>query len=156
MALLITEYFLGLWHGAGWNYGFFGIYHALMIGIYYFVRHYWDKMNLFIQIFLNYQIACVGWLIFRSNTMEQAWEMFKSIFLNISLTQFNDLKTSIISFLAFTSLLITIQIFQDWKNDTLVVFKLPPALRYAYYSLLGVLILTSGNFEERPFIYFQF
>ena len=88
--------------------------------------------------------------------MEQAWEMFKSIFLNISLTQFNDLKTSIISFLAFTSLLITIQIFQDWKNDTLVVFKLPPALRYAYYSLLGVLILTSGNFEERPFIYFQF
>ena len=156
MALLITEYFLGLWHGAGWNYGFFGIYHALMIGIYYFVRHYWDKMNLFLQIFLNYQIACVGWLIFRSNTMEQAWKMFKSIFVNISFTQFNDLKTSIISFLAFTSILITIQIFQDWKNDTLVVFKLPPALRYAYYSLLGVLILMFGNFEERPFIYFQF
>ena len=46
-ALLATEYFLGLWHGAGWNYGFFGIYRAVMIGAYYLTRHYWDKMNLF-------------------------------------------------------------------------------------------------------------
>ena len=156
MALLITEYFLGLWHGAGWNYGFFGIYHALMIGCYYLVRHYWDKMNLFLQIFLNYQIACIGWLIFRAKTLEQAWEMFKSILINFSFTQLNDLKISIIIFLAFTSILITVQIFQEWKNDTLVVLKLPPALRYAYYSLLGTLILVFGNFEERPFIYFQF
>ena len=155
-ALLATEYFLGLWHGAGWNYGFFGIYHAVMIGVYYLTRHYWDKMNLFLQIFLNYQIVCLGWMIFRADTMEQAWEMLKSILVSFSFAQVVDLKISLIKFLAFTTILITVQIFQDWKNDTLIIFRLPPAFRYAYYSLLGTLILVFGNFEERPFIYFQF
>lgn len=155
-ALLITEYFLGLWHGAGWNFGFFGIYHAVMIGIYYLIRHHWDRMNVFLQIFLNYQIACIGWLIFRTSSIEQAWEMLKSIALNFHFTQLIALKVSIINFLAFTSILITIQIFQDWKNDTLIVLRLHPVFRYAYYSMLGALILAFGSFDERPFIYFQF
>jgi alginate O-acetyltransferase complex protein AlgI len=155
-ALLITEYLLGLWHGAGWNFGFFGIYHAVMIGVYYMIRSYWDKMNVFVQIFLSYQLACVGWLIFRASSLGQAWEMLKSVGLNLNLTHFFDLKDSIISFLALTSILITIQIFQDLKNDTLIALKLPRLLRYAYYSMLGSLILVFGNFGEKPFIYFQF
>jgi D-alanyl-lipoteichoic acid acyltransferase DltB (MBOAT superfamily) len=34
IALFATEFLLGLWHGAGWNFAFFGLYHALMIWLY--------------------------------------------------------------------------------------------------------------------------
>jgi D-alanyl-lipoteichoic acid acyltransferase DltB (MBOAT superfamily) len=39
VTLLITEYMLGFWHGAGWNFGLFSIFHAFAIWIYYLGRH---------------------------------------------------------------------------------------------------------------------
>jgi alginate O-acetyltransferase complex protein AlgI len=154
--LLIVFLLCGLWHGAGWNFGFFGIYHASMIGVYYLIRNYWDKMNVIVQIFLCYQLVCIGWLIFRTNSLRQTGEMLQSIIFNFNYSQAIVFKDSFLKLLALTGILIIVQIFQDWKNDTLIVLKMPPLLRYAFYSFLGSLILIFGSFSERPFIYFQF
>jgi alginate O-acetyltransferase complex protein AlgI len=154
--LLIVFLLCGLWHGADWNFGFFGVYHATMIGVYFLIRNYWDRMNGLVQIFLTYQLVCIGWLIFRTGSLGQAGEMLQSVVFNFNLSQAISLKEAIIKLLAFTGILIIIQIFQDWKKNTLVILKLPPLLRYAFYSFLGCLILIFGNFGEKPFIYFQF
>ncbi len=155
-ALLATEYLLGMWHGAGWNFGFFGIYHGFMIGVYYWISRYWDKLNKFLQIFLTFQIAALGWLIFRSNSLEQAFNMFLSLINNFgSLFDATNLD-SLIKVLAFSLILFLVQVFQEIKNDTFVVLRLPLFFRYALLSSLLLLTAMFGNFGGQPFIYFQF
>lgn len=154
--LFVTEYMLGLWHGAGWNFGFFGIYHALMIWAYYYTRHYWDRMNRFVQIFLTYNLACGGWLIFRSSTLGQAGDMFHDILFNFSTSPSEEVLSAATQLASLAAILLIIQLLQDWKNDTLVIMRLPQFAQYAFLVLLVSLTAILGDFGARPFIYFQF
>ena len=147
---------LGLWHGAAWTFGFFGVFHGLAIWAYYYTKKHWDRMNWIVQIVLMFQIACVGWLIFRATSMQQAGEMFLSIFTNFSLAPELGLGAMAGKFIALSAILFIVQIFQDWKGDTLIVLKLPPVARYPFFVLLVSLMLVYGDFTDRPFIYFQF
>ena len=156
VALFIAEFLLGMWHGADWNYGLFGIYHALMIGAYYSIKKYWDRLNKFLQIFLTYQIACVGWLIFRAESLTQIPEMLQSILLNFGTTFNVDITSKVNTLLAFTCILVLVQVFQHKKNDTMVVLRMHWMPRYAFFALLTCLMILFGDFSNKPFIYFQF
>lgn len=156
VALLVAEYMLGLWHGAGWNFGFFGVYHGLLIWLYYLVRHHWDRMNGVLQIFLSYNLVCVGWLVFRSASLDQAVEMFISLFINFQIVPELQLGATALKIAAFSAILIVIHVFQDLRNDTFVVLKWPLAVRIAFFVVIGVLTVQFGDFGDRPFIYFQF
>lgn len=156
VTILVTEYLLGFWHGAGWNYGFFGLYHGMLIAGYYFIRGLWDRMPTALQIFLTYHLACLGWLIFRSPSLDQASQMLKAIFVNFRAVDSSIAMQSALTLLALTSIPIGVQLFQEWKNDTLVVLKWPRLVRDAFFVLLVILIVAFGEFGGRPFIYFQF
>ena len=156
IALLLTESVLGLWHGAGWNFVFFGIYHGLAIWFYYLFKRTWDRMSRLVQIFLTFHIACVGWLIFRAPTLGQSLDMFLSLFTNFKLDL--SLLPQYIGIQVFflVLILVTVQIFQERKNDALVVLTWPAYIRYPFMALLFILIIVFGDFGGRPFIYFQF
>lgn len=155
-ALLLAEAILGLWHGAGWNYVFFGIYHGLAIWAYYLFKLNWNRMNLFVQIFLTFQIASVGWLIFRAPTLGQSWDMFLSLFTNFQLD--TALLPQYIGIQVFflISILVPVQILQERKNNALIVLTWPTYVRYPFMALLFILIIVFGDFGGKPFIYFQF
>jgi D-alanyl-lipoteichoic acid acyltransferase DltB (MBOAT superfamily) len=154
--LLFTEYLLGFWHGAGWNYGFFGVYHALAILAYYYTRKYWDRMNAFVRIILTFHIVCGGWLVFRAPTLGQAMDMFNGVFTNFSVASNPQFYGSFLEVLAYSSVLIIVQLFQERHDETLIVLAWPSYVRYAFFALLGSLIVVFGDFGGRPFIYFQF
>jgi len=154
--LLITEFLLGLWHGAAWTFAFFGVYHALMIWAYYQVRKLWDRMNPFVQIILMYHVACGGWLIFRANSMAQAGEMARALIFDFHLASMLDLSQTLTKMVVFISLLFVVQVFQDWKKDTTIVLKAPAFVQYGFFVLITSLVVIFGDFDERPFIYFQF
>ena len=127
-----------------------------MIWAYYLVRNHWNRMNVFVQIFLTFNLACIGWLIFRASSLEQAGEMFLSLFINFQLLPHLDLAATAMRIAAFAAILILVQVFQDLKNDTFVVLKWPMPVRSAFIVFIGTLILVFGDFGNRPFIYFQF
>ena len=154
--LLITEFLLGLWHGAAWTFAFFGVYHALMIWAYYQVRKMWDRMNPFVQIILMYHVACGGWLIFRANSMTQAGEMARALIFDFHLASMLDLSQTLTKMVVFIALLFVVQVFQDWKKDTTIVLKAPAFIQYGFFVLITSLVVVFGDFNERPFIYFQF
>ncbi len=157
VALFITEFMLGLWHGAGWNFAFFGVYHAVVVWAYYYTSKYWNKMPTLLQIFLTFQIACIGWLVFRAETFGQAVDMFMSIFLNFSPAKtVLDLGPSLLILLGCSSILLIIQFFQHKYDDTYVVLKAPYLIRVFFLATLVTLIMLFGKFGDRPFIYFQF
>ena len=156
VTLLVAEFLLGLWHGAAWTFGFFGIYHAFMIWAYYTIRNHWDRLPVFLQMILTFHVVCGGWLIFRATSMGQAVEMFHSLVFNFNVLPELTLSITAIEILAFVGILVVVQVFQHRRDDTLVVLKLPAYARYAFFALMGSLMMAFGDFQERPFIYFQF
>lgn len=154
--LFTTEYLLGFWHGAGWNFGLFGLYHAVAIWLYYYVRGTWDKMPVPVQILLTYLVTCGGWLVFRAQTPGQALDMFAGVFTNIDFANLAVLSDRALQFAAFVGILMMVQVFQERARDTLIVLRWPPFIRYPFFLLMAVLVLVFGDFSDRPFIYFQF
>jgi D-alanyl-lipoteichoic acid acyltransferase DltB (MBOAT superfamily) len=78
LALFLTWFIMGLWHGAAWNFALWGIYHASLVSIYRFVprlqafssQHPWAGRS------LMFPLAMAGWIPFRSQSLEQTFTMF--------------------------------------------------------------------------------
>ena len=92
-ALLVVWLLNGLWHGAGWTYILFGLYHFVMISIGNITRpefnNLYVKLNIskskvlhFLQILKTSFLVVIGELIFNSSTVNQAFKMIKKIFTN--------------------------------------------------------------------------
>lgn len=96
-ALLIVWLLNGLWHGAGWTYILFGLYHFIMISIGNITRPEFNKLYVklniskskvlhFLQILKTSFLVVIGELIFNSSTVNQAFKMIKKIFTNFKVS----------------------------------------------------------------------
>lgn len=155
ITLFTAEFLLGLWHGAGWNYALFGVYHALMIWLYYYLRRFWDRLNIYFQIFLTFQLACYGWLIFRAQSMAKVWSMTHDLLFNWRGVS-TEFLNALLKFCLPVALLLAYQVFEERKNDRLVIYRLPLLIQIFIYVAMGCLIMWFGKMGERRFIYFQF
>lgn len=54
----------GLWHGAGWNFVVWGMYHAVLVIGYRFVAPWWDRLPHRIQVTLNFVLVSFSWPLF--------------------------------------------------------------------------------------------
>lgn len=156
ITLFATDFLLGMWHGVGWNYGLFGLYHALMIWIYYYTRNIWDRMHPVVQTVLTFHIVGGGWLIFRATSFTQIVEMFRSLFVNLRPPAVGPLPAGVWLAITLAMILIAVEIVQNRENDNMVVLRWPRPIKYAFFTLLCCMVLIYGNSGERPFIYFQF
>ena len=156
IALFSSLYLLGFWHGASWNFGIFGLYHAAAIWLYYAFRKYWVLLIKPLQIFLTYLITCGGWVFFRAKDLDQSVDMFKGVFTNIDIGNMASLVDDLTKFMSLAIILVTVQVFQERSGDTLVALRMPAIFRYGLLLLIVALILVYGKFGNRPFIYFQF
>ncbi len=152
--ILITMLLGGLWHGASWSFGSFGVYHGILIGIHHNISKVWNRVNPIIQIFLTYQFVCLGWLIFRASSGKQAYEMLISIFNNFQILP--SFFENLIEVVLIISILLVVELFQEMKNNSLIILKMHKGLRYSFIILLTVLMYFGGDFSDQPFIYFQF
>lgn len=54
----------GLWHGAGWTFLAWGLYHALLVVIYSFLARKWNPLPKGLQLVVNFSLVSFGWLFF--------------------------------------------------------------------------------------------
>lgn len=54
----------GLWHGAGWNFGLWGAYHAALVLGYRVLEKPWDRLPRSLQIGVTYILVSFGWPLF--------------------------------------------------------------------------------------------
>ena len=54
----------GLWHGAGWTFIVWGLYHGFLVVGYHFVRRFWDALPNLLQIALTFVLVSFGWVLF--------------------------------------------------------------------------------------------
>jgi D-alanyl-lipoteichoic acid acyltransferase DltB (MBOAT superfamily) len=160
LALLITFFLSGLWHGAGWTFIVYGLMHGIAMVYEFFTRKFRKKLFSKIPQKLNETMSMVlvwlyvsfSWVFFRSENMHQAFGIFQKLFNLHYHFKINDLYGSkgpvdflIILFCLALYLGIS-KINKDLKLEKSLLF----------ISLLFILIIILGKNGLSEFIYFQF
>jgi alginate O-acetyltransferase complex protein AlgI len=153
----------GLWHGASWNFVFWGIYHGFFLVIERaFLLKIYEKVPRFIKVGLTFLIIVIGWVFFRTNNMQDAFSFLKQLCL---LNPSSDLQLNN-SFLFFFILAIFFSFIGYFKLGQKIhnsvfqntSFTIRKHITLTFVSvlvlLLSVSFITSIGFN--PFIYFRF
>jgi len=167
--LFITMLLGGLWHGAAWNYAWWGVYHGILL----IAQRLGGRRDesptgwrLGASVIVMFQFTLLWWLLFRctrrvmvngrlrDDSFAQIVEMLGSFrngwgFDATSLS----LLTSIA---AFGVPLLLVQWAQWRARNQFVVFDMPTPARVAIVSALTVVWLVWGVQSGDAFIYFQF
>ncbi len=166
---LIVFFVSGLWHGANWTFICWGLYHACLIALYILFgintkskdvvaqgRLLPSVRELF-QLTITFFFAVIGWIIFRSENMPQAYEFLSRMF-----TTMFDQGLYIAHgkrYLVWGFLMLLFEWLQRDKQHALQLshkglFRYAPARFTLYSVLVYIMFLYAGTVQT--FIYFQF
>lgn len=62
--IVIVFALCGLWHGAGWNFVVWGLFHGALVLVYHLFRTQWDALPRPLQIGLTFTLVSLGWPLF--------------------------------------------------------------------------------------------
>lgn len=156
--LMITMLLGGLWHGAAWNFIYWGAFHGALLVVYNLLnqRSTQAQFNLgnLMKGLLMFHLVCIGWLLFRAQNMTTVFVFLEAIFTNFqgspeALTAFKDL-------IFYSWFLIGFQCLQaytgklNWLNNTQWFWR----LNIWIFIITSIFSLSGGPAQE--FIYFAF
>ena len=156
--LFITMLLGGLWHGAAWNFIFWGALHGSGLAVERFIRAKYaeSKKSLWAQgvsVIIVFNFVCIGWVFFRAGTFSLAIEVFQAM---------ANLSAPITILTPFVFLLLVIGIgmhFIPAEPGRKITFELSRLPLIAQGAILGALLVAINAFGPEgvaPFIYFQF
>jgi D-alanyl-lipoteichoic acid acyltransferase DltB (MBOAT superfamily) len=154
----------GFWHGANWTFVSWGAYHALLFLPLILLgknRKYTNTVaegrvlpsvkELF-QMISTFILAVLGWVIFRAQSIGQAFDYFRCMWTNWNITK--GASSSKILLVGIIVLLL-VEWLQREKEHGLEIKKVPlPIRNLIYISILVCCMLYCG--QNETFIYFQF
>ncbi len=157
----------GLWHGANWTFVAWGAYHALLFFPLFFAgknRKYTDSvaqdkllpsLKEFLQMLTTFIFALIGWIIFRSESITQAFDFIYHIIANFHFTLPEYGKTTIL----YCFILLCVEWIQREREHTLQIQPIgifrSRFVRYAFYNIL-IIFIFFNQASGQQFIYFQF
>lgn len=154
--LFITFFISGLWHGAAWNFVFWGAYHAvvqIIERILNIKKYITTKYHRFAWLIATQILVFTGWIFFRSQSLSEALYIMGKICSLSSETA----KFTISRSLGIILLFIVMETFLVKKADQFLLKRFK-VFRYIEPFLIGffiiMIILLRG--DEHGFIYFQF
>ena len=164
--ILIVFTVSGLWHGANWTFVVWGVYHGILIIIYDIYRKLQEANGTIqpkdhgrsvklINSVVTFCAVCVGWVIFRSESLASAVDYLKRMFFFSDFgTLSGDFPEEIIA-LIFLLMLVEYLV-KEFENLRVVkdVFRYRFVRWGCYYAAIGITLLQVKGAQE--FIYFQF
>lgn len=148
-------------HGAAWNFIIWGIYYGLLLLFEkLFLNKLLNKLPSIINWLYTFIIVMIGWMIFRSNSLNELLLFIKTMFsykqtdwitiLADNLSTFNSLifivPAFILSFPIFKKL--------NEKYSNKIIYKIILNIILLTLFLICIICLTSSSYN--PFIYFRF
>jgi alginate O-acetyltransferase complex protein AlgI len=160
--LMLTMVLGGLWHGAKWTFVLWGFYQGLLLIAHRLTspwlkrtepahpayRAWWTAL----RIFVTFHLVCLGWLLFRADSIEQAASMVLAISSHPAVPAAAYLVPVL---LAITPLLL-VQLVQYFADDLDAIGRAPWYVRSAFYTACFYGIVLGGQFGGQRFIYFEF
>ena len=166
--LLLTMLLGGLWHGAALRFVLWGALHGVALAVHKMWLSVvpWAKkdgasMNFLMRLFgvvLTFHIVCLGWLVFRADSMQTAMLLLHQIFTNFD----TSLIPQVVEGYAFSMLLIGVGYLlhfvptrvDGWMQG--VVSRAPMVVQVALIVAVAWLVMQVKSSDIQPFIYFQF
>ena len=167
LAVFITFLLAGLWHGAAWHFVFYGAYFGVLYlpsiygknGIKALVKKKTEEITYkdIPRILLTFTFVCVGFFLFRTNSLNDAFgyiiQIIKGDYLHL---KFGRVFYEILVPLIFIVILIVLD-FKNRKNERdITVLKAKNSFFIHAILLLIVLIHLFKGESNMGFIYFQF
>src|SRR5438128_3817195 len=80
--LFLTMLLGGLWHGANWTFVAWGCYHGAILCVFRLLNisdpvaaeGLGNRLYSLARVVLMFHLTCLGWLLFRADSMRTAWE----------------------------------------------------------------------------------
>ena len=161
----------GFWHGANWTFIIWGLYHGFFSVIEEYVTFIKKIPKIFTYIY-TMLIVCIGFVIFRADTLSQAFYMLRKMFTGVS---FDDCNMSFVIsqlnpwfiFMLFSGFIgmAPVKIIKEKLQYILYIKELRLTWKYTIINifsyivpvmlLVWCIIRLSGN-TYNPFIYFRF
>jgi len=173
--LLIVFFLCGLWHGASWNFVFWGLYQGFFLiierlGFLKLIK----KIPLFVQHAYVLVVTMVGWVFFRADSFSHSGKyVYAMVGLNqpevANLHPPGEFLDPFSIFIICTAIILSTPIYQKVRDyffhlsekfDSSLfkhVFKALEIFGYSYVLVLllfSVMSISSGTYN--PFIYFRF
>jgi D-alanyl-lipoteichoic acid acyltransferase DltB (MBOAT superfamily) len=154
---LVTMIALGFWHGAGWTFGVFGLYHGIWLCIERaFPYPSWTNRGAMrvLRIAWTMFLFCVSLVIFRSPTLLSAGHTLTRMLLPTAgaTLAHNALFTAI----SISALVLAAQWFANRRLARRVQESIPAPVFGVGLAVLFLVIQLLMPEDAQPFIYFQF
>jgi len=162
--LMVTMLLCGLWHGASWNFVFWGCLHGVSLSVHRIWKSWnplasWLENPFFRSIWslfsrlLTLSIVLIGWIFFRA----PSWSIATQYLSRLSAGTFEGTRLASPYILAaLVTVFIAHLLFSKDRNWSHEIPRYSVPIRVAAYSSLVVLLTALGATDSAPFIYFQF
>jgi alginate O-acetyltransferase complex protein AlgI len=160
--VMLTMILGGLWHGARWTFVSWGLYQGLLLILHRLATPSLERIQPVnpidracwtgLRIVVTFHLVCLGWLIFRADSMEQASGMLAAILHRPAMPAAAYLIPVALTIIP----LWFVQFVQYAADDLDVIGRTPWYVRSIFYTACFYAIVLAGQFGGEQFIYFQF
>ncbi|GDX51553.1 alginate O-acetyltransferase [Bacteroidota bacterium] len=160
--LFITMLLGGLWHGASWNFVFWGFLHGVALAIDKLFRTIVNVPKTFLMralgVLLTFHFVSFCWIFFRAQDFATATEMLSRIFGNFEgaiATQWMRGYAFVFALIVFGYL--THFIPAKWNSKSEIILSRAPIIAQSLALVFVIwMVIQVKSAEIQPFIYFQF
>lgn len=154
LVLLFCFFVSGLWHGASFFFILWGFMHGILV----LIERFLNFRNRYIKFIYSLAVIIVIfllWIPFRVQDLDKILIILNKLF-SINIFKYNQLLNKFIFFKI--ALLIFITCFVDYIFNKRRLLKLEKKFNFLIIliALIFSLIVATGNFNEKSFIYFAF
>ncbi len=168
---LITMLLSGIWHGVGWTFIIWGMFHAIfyvMVVLYKsrITRPDREKHTIHnvMLILINFVVLSFSWLIFRAENLDAAVTIFQNIIVSGQMRyDLHEVLSNVYVFDFITArlwilVIIVVEVFLEIRKEKFDFETTPSWLRWSVYLIMLLSITIFGVFTrgENPFVYFRF
>jgi D-alanyl-lipoteichoic acid acyltransferase DltB (MBOAT superfamily) len=165
--LMITMLLGGLWHGASWTFVAWGAFHGGIQVLYRVLRiDAWVEgsslrtaRGVVIQAaswLLTMTLVCIGWILFRSRTFDDALTVLMNIVANAGASAADDPTAAFTTLFGYCAPLIAVEMYQRASGRVEVLTAGPFLVRYTASLCVLLTLIAFSAPGGREFIYFDF
>jgi D-alanyl-lipoteichoic acid acyltransferase DltB (MBOAT superfamily) len=159
VALFVSWFVMGLWHGANWKFAIWGLWHAAIIYIYRQVKARFGPTNKYLENVLGWSLTLpavmLAWIFFRAATLQQSVELLIKI---VNFRSYSHLSFRENFYLLIFILMAGMMIGAFWRRPSNSFLNHPVIKGVTETILLAVMLFAVFVFLKpvSQFIYFQF
>lgn len=154
--LMTVMVLCGLWHGAGWNFIAWGVFHGLLIAL----DHIYEKSGWRIHALVRWafwmNLIFIGWMLFRAQGAGQMQAMAASIFTDFRFSSYFGASSFVKALCIYALPIMAGEWLLKRAGKSYWFENMPMPLRIFGFTALLAICFVAGRFDARTFIYFAF